>query len=81
MVSEHFACVWGCEFDMGDYVVARTYYQKWGQGSQSYLFLDHSNIVYIDAHLVKVIKFPMTLRNHRVKGDDLIYKLSMEHES
>ncbi len=32
MVSEPFACVWGCEFDIGDYVVARTYYQKWGWG-------------------------------------------------
>jgi hypothetical protein len=58
MVSEHFACVWGCEFDMGDYVLGRTYYQKWGQGSQSYVFLDHSNILYINVHLVKAIKFP-----------------------
>jgi hypothetical protein len=45
------------------------------------VFLDHSNIAYIDAHLVKAIKFPMTPGNHRVKGDDLNYKLLMEHKS
>jgi hypothetical protein len=33
MVSEPFASVWGCEFDIGDYVVAKTYYQKWGWGN------------------------------------------------
>jgi len=38
------------------------------------VFLDHSNIAYIDAHLVKAIKFPMILRDHHVKGDDPIYK-------
>jgi hypothetical protein len=45
------------------------------------VFLDHSNIAYIDAHLVKTIKFPMTPRDHRVKGDDSNYKLLMEHKS
>jgi hypothetical protein len=75
MVDESFACVWGCEFDTSDYVVAaRTYYQKWGWGNESYVFLDHSNVTYIDAHLVKAIKFPMILKDHHVKGDDPIYK-------
>jgi hypothetical protein len=37
--------------------------------------------MYIDAHLVKAIKFPMTLGDHRVKGDDPIYKLLVEHKS
>jgi hypothetical protein len=50
MISEPFTSVWGCEFDTGDYVVGRTYYQKWGRGSESYVFLDHSNVMYIDAH-------------------------------
>ncbi len=45
------------------------------------MFLDHSNIAYIDAHLVKVIKFPMILGDHCVKGDYLNYKLLMEHKS
>ncbi len=33
MVCESFQCFWGFHFDVGDYVVARTYYQKWGKGS------------------------------------------------
>ncbi len=81
MVCEPFACVWGCEFEMGNYVVARTYYQKWGKGNQSYVYLINSNIAYVDAHLVKAIKFPMTLQDHHVKGDDSIYKLLVEHEA
>ncbi len=76
-----FACVWGCEFEMGNYVVAKTYYQKWGKGNQSYVYLNNSNIAYVDAHLVKAIKFPMTPQDHRVKGDDQIYKLLVEHEA
>jgi len=75
MVSEFFSCVWGCEFEVGDYVVAQTYYRKWGKSNQSYVYLEHSNITYIDAHLVQVIKFPMTPQDHQVKGDDPIYKL------
>jgi hypothetical protein len=43
--------------------------------------LDHFDIAYIDANLVKAIKFPMTLGDHYVKGDYLIYKLSVEHKS
>ncbi len=81
MINEPFTCVWGCEFDTTNYVVAGTYCQKWGRSSESYVFLEHSNVMYIDAHLVKVIKFPMTLGDHRLKGDDPIYKLLVEHES
>jgi hypothetical protein len=55
---------------------------KNGGGTISHLcFLDYSNITYIDAHLVKAIKFPMILGNHHVKRNDLIYKLLMEHKS
>jgi len=39
------------------------------------------NITYVDAHLVKVIKFPMTFVDHQMKGDDPIYKLSVENET
>jgi hypothetical protein len=38
MVRESFQCVWGSHFDIGDYVVARTYYQKWGRSNQTYVF-------------------------------------------
>lgn len=57
MVHESFQCVWGCHFDVGDHVVTLTYYQKWGRGSQNYVFLNQSRTTYIDAHLVKDIKF------------------------
>jgi hypothetical protein len=63
------------------YVVARIYYQKWGKGSESYMYLNNSNITYVDAHLVKVIKFSMTPQDHCVKRDDPIYKLWVEHEA
>jgi hypothetical protein len=33
MVCKPFACIWGCAFESCDYVVTRTYYQKWGKGS------------------------------------------------
>jgi hypothetical protein len=75
MVSEIFSCVWGCEFEVGDYVVAQTYYRKWGKSNQSYVYLKHSNITYINVHLVQAITFPMTPQDHQVKGDDPIYKL------
>jgi hypothetical protein len=82
MVCEAFQCVWGGDFDVGNFVVvqhAKTYYQKWGRSSRNYVFFTQSRVAYIDAHLVKIVKFPMTQRDHHVKGDDLVYKLSLEN--
>jgi hypothetical protein len=52
-----------------------------GVGQLVICVLNNSNIAYIDAHLVKTIKFPMTPRDHHVKGDDPNYKLLMELKS
>ena len=48
-VVESFKCVWGCEFDVGDYVIGGTYYQKWGISNKSFVFLGESMITYVDA--------------------------------
>ena len=40
------------------------------------MFLDESRATCVDAHLVRLCKFPMPLPHHRVKGDDTIYQLS-----
>jgi hypothetical protein len=77
-VPEPFDCVWGCHFDAGDYVVGATYYQKWGTSNRSYVFLSESRLAYVDAHLIRMCKFPMPPASHRVKGDDIVYKLSEE---
>jgi hypothetical protein len=53
----------------------------WGKGNRNYVFLNNFRIAFVDVHLVEVIKFPMTPLNHRVKGNDLIYKLSIENET
>jgi len=38
-------------------------------------------IAFVDAHLIKIIKFPMTPLDHWVKGNDPIYKLLFENET
>lgn len=75
-VVQPFQCVWGCEFDAGDYVIGGTYYQKWGISSKSFVYLAESRTTYVDAHLVRMCKFPLPPAHHRVKGDDSIYQLS-----
>ncbi len=43
--------------------------------------MNNSNVAYVDVHLVKIIKLPMTLHvDNCVKGDYPIYKLSVKHE-
>jgi hypothetical protein len=75
-VFEPFKCVWGCEFDAGDYVIGRIYYQKWEISTKSFVFLGESRTAYVDAHLDRMYKFPMPSAHHRVKGDYTIYQLS-----
>jgi hypothetical protein len=75
-VTAPFKCIWGCEFQAGDYVVAAIYYQKWGTSNRSYVFLSESRTAYVDAHLIRMYKFFMPPASHRVKGDDAIYQIS-----
>jgi hypothetical protein len=41
-VQDRFTCAWGGEFDVGDRVIFRLYYQKWGHGENGYVFLCNS---------------------------------------
>jgi hypothetical protein len=45
------------------------------------VYLSGSCLAFIHSHLVKATKFPMILLDHRVKGDEPIYKLLDEHHS
>lgn len=77
-VHEDFLCPWGEDFEKGDFVVAGTYYQKYGRGSNTYVYLAESRLAHISAHLVKAIKFPMILQPHVLRGDTAVYKMSAE---
>lgn len=77
MVSKRFTCVWGCSFEPGDYCVRGTYYQKWGRGPQSYVFLCQSQPAYLPFECVKQIKFNMIPKSHQVRGTEVVYTLSM----
>jgi hypothetical protein len=81
VAGEDFECVWGNRFEVGDHVVEGIYFQNWGAGSQNYVYLSGSCLAFIHSHLVKATKFPMILLDHRVKGDEPIYKLLDEHHS
>lgn len=78
LVRENFKCVWGGEFERGQYVLAGTYYQKWGNSEKSFVYLRNSQLAYIDADLVLACKFNMLPALHRVKGDDPVYQLTNE---
>ncbi len=62
-------------FDKGDVVVAKLHYQKWGNNKSFYVLLKYSHLVYICSHLVRVIKFFMPPRNHRMSKNDFVYEL------
>jgi hypothetical protein len=59
-------------------VVRGLYYQKWGNSDNSYVFLKNSNKVYVYSHLIRVVKFLMPPRNHKVIGNDAIYEFPKE---
>lgn len=65
----------GTKFEEGDDVVVGKYYQKWGNSNSSYVLLKDSHIVYMHAHLVRVVNFLMPPKDHQVQGNDPIYEL------
>lgn len=77
-VQADFVCPWGGEFQRGEYVIAGTYYQKHGSGSNTYVYLDNRPVGHIYSHLVRLSKFPMVLAPHTVKGGDSVYKMTVE---
>jgi hypothetical protein len=78
IVREKFTCIWGGQFEVGEYVIAGTYYQKWGNSPNSYVYLRNSRVAYIDASLVIACRFQMVPAAHRVKGDEPVYQLLSE---
>jgi len=77
-VQSAFTCSWGGEFQEGDFVIGGTYYKKHGTADNTFVFLDRSNVAYVHAHLVRAVKFSMTLASHMVKGGDRVYRMSSE---
>ncbi len=66
------------KFEVGDQVLAGTYYQKWGRGEFSYVHLCSSQVTFIHVDLVLVYKFRMLPTHHRVKGGNVVYQLLKE---
>lgn len=75
LVRERFKCPWGGWIDEGEYVVAGTYYQKWGLSSDSFVYLSESRTAHVPSNLVVRIKFVMEPKSYRVKADDPVYRL------
>lgn len=78
--TEPFQCKWGESFDVGDKVIQGRYYQRYGLGAQSYIFLRKSHLAHHNVDYIRAIKFPMLQCNHRVSGNDVVYKLPLTVE-
>lgn len=79
-VQEDFLDPWGGDFRRGDFVISGSYYQKYGRASDTYVLLDASPVAHVDAHLVRLCKFSMTLASHVVRGNSAVYRLSADTE-
>jgi hypothetical protein len=55
--------------------LARKYYQNWARLESTYVLLKDFQTAYIHACRIKSIKFLMALANHRIQGNDIVYKL------
>jgi hypothetical protein len=75
-VKEPFECIWGGRFEVGNCVVATTYYQRWGRTDRTYVYLNESRVAYVNADLVIACKFLMQPTIYKVKGQESIYKTS-----
>ena len=75
-----FVCKWGEEFMPGDSLIEGLYYQKYGLGVDTYVLLRKSQKAHILAEHVCAVKFPMLLCDHRVSGNDPVYKLPRKVE-
>jgi hypothetical protein len=73
-----FTCIWGKTFEVGDFAIEGTYYHKYGTGHDTYVFLQKSQKAYVAVENVRAVKFPMLLTDHRVSGNDPVYKLQAE---
>jgi hypothetical protein len=67
--------VWGSSYEVGNDVIASTYYRKWGITKNFYVLSEASQIVFIYFHFVRAIKFPMLPKHHCVRGNNHVYEL------
>jgi hypothetical protein len=59
-----FTCKRGQSFEVGDSLIEGTYYQKYGTGLDTYVFLKKSHKAYINVDNIRAVKFPMILADH-----------------
>ncbi len=78
MLTNPLTYKWGMKYDVGDEVVVRKYYKKWGNSNSSYVLLKESNVVYLYPHLVKAMKFLMAPKDYCVFGNDSLFELPYE---
>ncbi len=70
-----FKCRWQQQFNVGDMALVGKYYQKWGRSKFTYTLLKDFQTTYIHECHIRAIKFSMAPTNHKVQGNDLVYKL------
>lgn len=70
-----FRCKWGESFEVGDKVVQGRYYQKYGTGADTYVYLKTSHLAHCHVEYLRAVKFPMLMADHRVARNDAVYKL------
>jgi hypothetical protein len=54
------------------------YTTKGGAIESSYGLLKDSHVVYMHVHLVRVVKFLMPSKDHKVNGNDSVYELTQD---
>jgi hypothetical protein len=72
--KKNFTDKWGTSFVVGDAVVASLYYQRWGHSESSYVLSKDSHVVYMHVCLVRVLKFLMPPKDHKVSENDDVYE-------
>ena len=70
-----FSCPWDESFEPGDSVIQGRYYQKYGTGADTYVYLKKSQKAHVHVENIRATKFPMIIADHRVSGNQAVYKL------
>jgi hypothetical protein len=61
--------------------VQARYYQKWGTGPRSYIYMSKSQVAIFHVEHVKHVKFPMLPLDHCVQGNVPMYELPLSSET
>ena len=73
--TQGFKCKWGETFQVGDKVIQGRYFQKFGTGADTYVYLQKSHLAHHNVDYIRAVKFPMIIAEHRVAGNTAVYKL------